>query len=176
MAMRRGPRDRSGDWTALSSSICKRPAQPAAPLLLIDARHGLRSSDRAIMKLLDEAAVSYQIVLTKADKVKPDGAARPLRRTVAGELARHAAAHPEIIVTSATDRRRHRRAARRAGAALSRPHPFAIESAPMTQGRNFTDTKHWLRTARTLAEALPYMQRYAGQDLRHQIRRPCHGR
>src|SRR6202007_2973290 len=52
---------------------------------------------------------------------------------------------------------------RRCPAAAFNPHPFAIEWAPMTQVRDFSETKHWLRTARTLEEALPYMQRYAGK-------------
>jgi GTP-binding protein len=70
--------------------------------LLIDARHGAKDADRKIMTLLDGAAVSYQAVLTKADKVKPEALA-PVRAALAAELATHPAAHPEILITSAHD-------------------------------------------------------------------------
>ena len=68
--------------------------------LLVDARHGIKPSDRLVMDLLDEAAVAYQIVLTKADKV----AAAQLddcRQRVGEEIRRRAAANPEVAVTSA---------------------------------------------------------------------------
>jgi len=67
---------------------------------LVDGRHGLKESDRATMTELDRAALSYQIVLTKADKVTEGGLAS-LKRAITAELARHPAAHPEIIATSA---------------------------------------------------------------------------
>jgi GTP-binding protein len=69
-------------------------------LLLIDARHGARSADRAMMSLMDEAAVSYQGVLTKADKVEPPVAAQTLA-TLEAELAGHPAAHGRVLATSA---------------------------------------------------------------------------
>ena len=69
-------------------------------LLLIDARHGIKPPDRPVMALLDEVAVNYQAVLTKADKVKPPELEHTLA-ALAGELATHPAAHPEILVTSA---------------------------------------------------------------------------
>ena len=68
--------------------------------LLIDARHGLKESDRETMRLLDEAAVSFQIVLTKADKAAEE-TVRTVCRAIGAELAKHPAAHPETIVTSA---------------------------------------------------------------------------
>ncbi len=68
--------------------------------LLIDARHGIKDSDREMMDLLDEAAVIYQIVLTKADKVKAAGL-EACREAVAGEIHRRAAASPDVLVTSA---------------------------------------------------------------------------
>ena len=71
-------------------------------MLLIDARHGLKPPDREIMAMLDEAAVVYQITLTKADKTKPAGLEATVT-AIAAELARHPAAHPEIAVTSAQD-------------------------------------------------------------------------
>jgi GTP-binding protein len=68
--------------------------------LLIDARHGLKPTDREIMTLLDEAAVSYQAVLTKADKPKASELLAVTEK-VAGELAKRPAAYPEVLVTSA---------------------------------------------------------------------------
>jgi GTP-binding protein len=69
-------------------------------LLLIDARHGIKPVDAEMMILLDEAAVSYRVVLTKADKIKPTELAAVLERTRA-EARKHVAAHPEVATTSA---------------------------------------------------------------------------
>ncbi|BBK44728.1 putative GTP-binding protein EngB [Allostella vacuolata] len=70
--------------------------------LLVDARHGLKDSDRSWMKMLDAAAVSYQLVLTKADEpTRAELAAT--RAKVAREAATHVAAHPVILETSARD-------------------------------------------------------------------------
>lgn len=68
--------------------------------LLVDARHGIKPSDRLVMDLLDEAAVAYQIVLTKADKVKA-AQLDDCRQGVGEEIRRRAAANPEVVVTSA---------------------------------------------------------------------------
>lgn len=68
--------------------------------LLIDARHGLKKTDESILALMDEAAVSYQAVLTKADKLKPGALERVLDATEAG-LAKHPAAFPQVLATSA---------------------------------------------------------------------------
>ena len=68
--------------------------------LLIDFRHGLKSADRAMMALLDEAAVSYQAVLTKADKIKPPRLAEAIV-ALQSELAQHAAAYGRVLATSA---------------------------------------------------------------------------
>ena len=87
-------------WTRLTRAYLKGRPQLRRVMLLIDARHGLKPSDRDVMKELDAAAVSYQIVLTKADKAK-SGALQDLLRRTRGELAKHVAAHPEIAVTSA---------------------------------------------------------------------------
>lgn len=69
-------------------------------LLLIDSRHGLKPVDREIMALMDKAAVSYQLVLTKADKVKPTALAAT-REAVAAAARAHPAAHPDVLSTSA---------------------------------------------------------------------------
>jgi GTP-binding protein len=68
--------------------------------LLIDARHGLKSVDNEALDALDLAAVSYQIVLTKADKLKK-GEARPCRPKTLKAISKRPAAFPAVIVTSA---------------------------------------------------------------------------
>ncbi|MEO5586236.1 MAG: ribosome biogenesis GTP-binding protein YihA/YsxC [Novosphingobium sp.] len=69
-------------------------------LLLIDARHGVKPVDAEMMKMLDEAAVGYRVVLTKADKIKASDLAEVLARTQA-DARKHVAAHPDVLVTSA---------------------------------------------------------------------------
>lgn len=68
-------------------------------LVLVDARHGLKPNDLEIMEMLDGAAVAYQIVLTKADKVKASALSSILDAT-GKALRKHPAAHPEVHVTS----------------------------------------------------------------------------
>ena len=87
-------------WTGLTRQYLKGRPGLKRVCLLVDARHGLKSSDLEIMALLDAAAVSYQAVLTKADKTRPKALAAVIE-TLGAELARHPAAHPEIQVTSA---------------------------------------------------------------------------
>src|SRR6185437_15069467 len=87
------------EWTDLIHAYLAGRANLARVYLLIDARHGLKDADDAVLKTLDEAAVSYQIVLTKADEVK----AAELGERVAGvaaALAKRPAVYPEILVTS----------------------------------------------------------------------------
>jgi GTP-binding protein len=91
-------------WTRLVRAYLKGRASLRRTLLLVDARHGLKETDRPWLEMFDEAAVSYQVVLTKADKVKPAELARGLERLRA-ELARHVAAHPDVAVTSAHEAR-----------------------------------------------------------------------
>jgi len=68
-------------------------------LVLIDARHGIKDVDREILKMLDDAAVSYRLVLTKADKIKASDLAQVSEATAA-EARKRPAAHPEVLVTS----------------------------------------------------------------------------
>jgi len=89
-----------GAWNRLIRSYLKGRAALARVFLLIDARHGLKATDKPILELMDLSAVSYQGVLTKADKLKADEIAG-VAEAVASELATHPAAHPELIVTSA---------------------------------------------------------------------------
>jgi GTP-binding protein len=91
-------------WTRLVRAYLKGRASLRRTLLLVDARHGLKETDRPWLEMFDEAAVSYQVVLTKADKVAPAALARGLEQLRA-ELARHVAAHPDVAVTSAHEAR-----------------------------------------------------------------------
>jgi len=68
-------------------------------LVLIDARHGIKEVDRDILEMLDKAAVSYRIVLTKADKIKATDLAEVTQRTI-DEARKRTAAHPQILATS----------------------------------------------------------------------------
>lgn len=68
-------------------------------LVLIDARHGIKDVDRDILEMLDKAAVSYRVVLTKADKIKATDLEEVTQRTI-DEARKRTAAHPQILVTS----------------------------------------------------------------------------
>ena len=86
-------------WQALLRAyLAGRPTLRRA-FLLIDARHGAKAADEEIMGLLDRSAVTFQVVLTKADKVGGKALAATVETLKAG-LARHAAVFPEIVVTS----------------------------------------------------------------------------
>src|SRR6516164_4598747 len=75
-------------------------ANLARAYLLLDARHGLKPIDADVLETLDKAAVNYQIVLTKADATKSAELAALVAATKAA-LAKHPAAHPDVLVTSA---------------------------------------------------------------------------
>ncbi|HET9274146.1 MAG TPA: ribosome biogenesis GTP-binding protein YihA/YsxC [Methyloceanibacter sp.] len=87
-------------WTRLIGEYLKGRRELKRVFLLIDARHGIKPNDEETMKLLDEAAVSYQAVLTKADKPKAYEVAA-VHAKVAAALANHPAAYPQLITTSA---------------------------------------------------------------------------
>jgi GTP-binding protein len=87
-------------WTRLIGEYLKGRRELKRVFLLIDARHGIKPNDEETMKLLDEAAVSYQAVLTKADKPKASELAA-VQAKVASALAKHPAAYPQLITTSA---------------------------------------------------------------------------
>jgi len=111
-----------GTWSALIRAYLKQRPNLRRLCLLIDSRHGVKDSDRETMDGLDKAALSYQLVLTKADEVNAD-ALEKRHAAIAAEAARHRAAHPEIIVTSAFDGAGIAEL-RAALASLSRPHPL----------------------------------------------------
>ncbi|WP_419825958.1 ribosome biogenesis GTP-binding protein YihA/YsxC [Sphingomonas sp.] len=93
------PKDLVRRWKHLVNDYLRGRPVLARVLVLVDARHGLKDVDRELMTMLDRAAVSYRLVLTKADKVKPTALAAT-HEAVAGEARKHVAAHPEILDTS----------------------------------------------------------------------------
>ncbi len=95
----RAPRANVENWTQLVNAYLKGRAQLKRVMVLIDARHGMKDVDRTLMTMLDQAAVSYQVALTKVDKVK-EGALKKVVEETRTELARHVAAHPIIRCTS----------------------------------------------------------------------------
>ena len=111
-----------GAWSALIQAYLKQRANLRRLCLLIDARHGLKDSDRETMDRLDQAALSYQLVLTKADQVSQDELAAR-REDIAAEARCHRAAFPEVIATSAHEDTGIAKL-RAALASLSRPHPL----------------------------------------------------
>jgi GTP-binding protein len=94
------PKGKVQTWTALIHAYLAGRANLARVYVLIDARHGLKDTDDSVLKALDVAAVSYQIVLTKADQVKAAELEKRVAATAAA-LSKRPAAFPEIVVTSA---------------------------------------------------------------------------
>jgi GTP-binding protein len=93
------PKDLVKRWKRLVNDYLRGRAVLKRVLVLIDSRHGLKEPDREIMKMLDDTAVSYQLVLTKGDKVKPS-ALGAMYEGVMSEARKHPAAHPAIFTTS----------------------------------------------------------------------------
>jgi GTP-binding protein len=93
------PKDLAKRWRFLVNDYLRGRSALKRALVLVDSRHGLKDVDREIMAMLDTAAVSYHLVLTKADKVKPTELAAVLERTTA-EAAKRPAAHPRLFTTS----------------------------------------------------------------------------
>jgi GTP-binding protein len=98
------PKSAVKSWTSLVRYYFRTRAALRRVCLLIDSRHSIKEVDRPLMRMLDDAGMSYQIVLTKADKAGQSDLASVPGKIIA-ELAPHVAAHPEIHLTSALDRR-----------------------------------------------------------------------
>jgi GTP-binding protein len=96
----KAPKDVVRKWRFLINDYLRGRAVLKRALVLVDSRHGLKDVDLDVMKMLDEAAVGYRLVLTKADKVKASELAAVTAATEAVTRKRPAA-HPEIIATSA---------------------------------------------------------------------------
>jgi len=86
-------------WTALIHGYLRGRASLARVYLLVDARHGLKPADEAILATLGAAAVSHEVVLTKCDQVSA-GELEDRSRTIRAEMQRRAAAFPDLIATS----------------------------------------------------------------------------
>ncbi len=96
----KAPKDMVRQWRYLVNDYLRgRPVLKRA-LVLIDSRHGLKDVDHTLLDMLDEAAVSYRLVLTKTDKIKASDLAAVTEKT-AIEARKRPAAHPQIIATSA---------------------------------------------------------------------------
>jgi GTP-binding protein len=95
----KAPKAQVDEWTRLVFDYLKGRVTLKRVYVLIDARHGLKKIDEEVLDLLDKAAVSYQIVLTKADKVKEAGVPRLVTETLE-KIRRRPAAYPEVVATS----------------------------------------------------------------------------
>ena len=95
----KAPKDMVRKWRFLVNDFLRGRDVLKRALVLIDSRHGIKDVDREILDMLDKAAVSYRMVLTKADKVKASDLAAVTQAT-ADEARKRAAAHPDILVTS----------------------------------------------------------------------------
>jgi GTP-binding protein len=93
------PKTKVASWTTLIHKFLQGRSSLARVYVLIDARHGLKDVDLDILKTLDRTAVSYQVVLTKADQVKASELAACIAETE-GALAKHPAAFPVVLATS----------------------------------------------------------------------------
>jgi GTP-binding protein len=95
----KAPKDVVKKWRFLVNDFLRGRQALKRALVLIDARHGIKDVDREIMDMLDKAAVSYRLVLTKADKIKPTELEKVAAET-AEEARKRPAAHPDILSTS----------------------------------------------------------------------------
>src|SRR6266699_4984837 len=93
------PKSKVASWTELIHKFLQGRASLARVYLLIDAHHGFKEADLEVLNTLNKSAVSYQVVLTKADQVKP-AELEQRAAEVQAALAKHPAAFPELLVTS----------------------------------------------------------------------------
>jgi GTP-binding protein len=93
------PKEKVDEWTKLVFDYLKGRVTLKRVYVLIDARHGIKKNDEEVLRLLDKAAVSYQIVLTKTDKVKAAGVPRLIEETLE-KIRKRPAAFPTVIATS----------------------------------------------------------------------------
>jgi GTP-binding protein len=93
------PKEQVDRWTTLVFDYLKGRVTLKRVYVLIDARHGIKKNDEEVLGLLDKAAVSYQIVLTKTDKIKAAGVPRLVAETLE-KIRRRPAAYPSVLQTS----------------------------------------------------------------------------
>jgi GTP-binding protein len=89
-------------WNKLVLDYLKGRPNLRQVCLLIDSRHGIKPNDREIMSILDEAAVSYQITLTKSDKMHEKAIEQTIK-DISALAPKHPAMHPEVLVTSSVE-------------------------------------------------------------------------
>jgi GTP-binding protein len=94
------PKAKVAAWSALIRAYLRGRTNLARVYVLVDARHGLKSADAEMLDLLDEAAVSYEIVLTKGDDTKASALSATID-AVAAAVRKRPAAYPDVLVTSA---------------------------------------------------------------------------
>jgi GTP-binding protein len=95
----KAPKEQVDAWTKLVFDYLRGRATLKRVYVLIDSRHGIKKNDDEVLSLLDKAAVSYQIVLTKTDKIKEAGVPRLIAETLE-KIKKHPAAFPEVLATS----------------------------------------------------------------------------
>jgi len=95
----KAPKDMVKKWRFLINDFLRGRQVLKRVLVLVDSRHGLKDVDHEIMEMLDKAAVSYRLVLTKIDKIKPTELVA-VRDATAAEARKRPAAHPDILETS----------------------------------------------------------------------------
>ncbi|UHS55519.1 ribosome biogenesis GTP-binding protein YihA/YsxC [Agrobacterium vaccinii] len=93
------PKDQVDAWTKLVFDYLRGRATLKRVYVLIDSRHGIKKNDEDVLSLLDKAAVSYQIILTKTDKIKDVGVPRLMTETLE-KIRKRPAAYPEVLATS----------------------------------------------------------------------------
>ena len=93
------PKEQVDAWTKLVFDYLRGRSTLKRVYVLVDSRHGIKKNDDEVFALLDKAAVSYQIVLTKTDKIKDVGVPRLIEETLQ-KIAKHPAAYPEVLATS----------------------------------------------------------------------------
>ncbi|MCZ7462745.1 ribosome biogenesis GTP-binding protein YihA/YsxC [Rhizobium rhizogenes] len=93
------PKDHVDAWTKLVFDYLRGRATLKRVYVLIDSRHGIKKNDEEVLSLLDKAAVSYQVVLTKTDKIKDVGVPRLISETLE-KIRKRPAAYPEVLATS----------------------------------------------------------------------------
>lgn len=93
------PKDHVDAWTKLVFDYLRGRATLKRVYVLIDSRHGIKKNDEEVLGLLDKAAVSYQVVLTKTDKIKDVGVPRLISETLE-KIRKRPAAYPEVLATS----------------------------------------------------------------------------
>ncbi|MEZ5871538.1 MAG: ribosome biogenesis GTP-binding protein YihA/YsxC [Nitratireductor sp.] len=95
----KAPKAQVDKWTNLVFSYLRGRSTLKRVYVLIDARHGIKKNDTEVLSLLDKAAVSYQIVLTKIDKIKEAGVPRLMAETLEA-IRKRPAAFPQVLATS----------------------------------------------------------------------------